>query len=123
VRLLLDAHVSVPAVGRRLEAKGHDVRALDREPELEGLDDDEVLTLAAQEGRVLITHNVSDFPRILRDWAASGRSYAGVMLIYRIDHREFDLIVRGVERWLERRPTEGEWLDLPAVVDRSWASG
>ena len=123
MRLLLDAHVSGPAVGRRLEAKGHDVRALDREPALEGLDDDEVLALATQEGRVLVTHNVSDFPLILRDWAASGRSHAGVMLFYGIDHREFDLIVRGVERWLERRPTDAEWLDFPAVVDRGWASG
>jgi hypothetical protein len=123
VRLLLDAHVSGPAVGRRLEAKGHGVRAVDREPALEGLDDDEVLAFAEQEGRVLVTHNVSDFPSILRDWAASGRSHAGVMLIYGIDHREFDLIVRGVERWLERRPTHAEWLDFPAVIDRSWASG
>lgn len=79
--------------------------------------------MATQEGRILITHNVSNFPRILRDWAASGRSHAGVMLIYGIDHSEFDLIARGVERWLERRPADGEWLDLPAVVDRSWASG
>ncbi len=29
VRLLLDAHLSGPRVGRRLEAEGHDVRALD----------------------------------------------------------------------------------------------
>lgn len=123
MRLLLDAHVSGPAVGRRLEAKGYDVRALDREPALEGLDDDEVLALAAQEERILVTHNVSDFPRILRELAASDRSHAGVILVYGIDHREFDLIVRGVERWLERRPTDAEWLDFPAVVDRRWASG
>jgi predicted nuclease of predicted toxin-antitoxin system len=122
VRLLLDAHVSGPVVGRRLEANGHDVGALDQEPALEGLDDDEVLALATRERRVLITHNVSDFPRILREWAASGRSHVGMMLVYGIDHREFDLVVRGIERWLERRPTEAEWTDLPAVIDRRWAS-
>jgi hypothetical protein len=123
VRLLLDAHVPGPAVGRRLEAIGHDVRALDREPALEGLDDDEVLALAAQEGRVLVAHNISDFRRILRDWAESGRSHAGVILVYGIDHGEFNLIVRGAERWLERRSTEAEWRDFPAVIDRRWASG
>jgi predicted nuclease of predicted toxin-antitoxin system len=62
VRLLLDVYVSGAVVGRRLEANGHDVRALDQEPALEGLDDDEVLALAAQQGRILVTHNVSDFP-------------------------------------------------------------
>jgi hypothetical protein len=51
VRLLLDAHVSGPNVGRRLEQNGHDERALDQEPALEGLDDDDVLALAASERR------------------------------------------------------------------------
>lgn len=90
MRLLLDAHVSGRAVGSRLEASGHDVKALDAEPALEGLDDDDVLALAVGEGRILVTHNVADFPRILREWAASGRPHAGVILVYRIDHREFD---------------------------------
>ena len=66
MRLLLDAHVSGPSVGRKLEAAGHDVQALDREPDLEGLDDDDVLALATEERRILVTHNVSDFPRILQ---------------------------------------------------------
>jgi len=96
VRLLLDAHVSGPNVGRRLEGAGHDVRALDQEPALEGLDDDEVLALAATEERILVTHNVADFPRILREWAASQRAHAGVILVYGIDHSEFAPITRGV---------------------------
>jgi hypothetical protein len=47
--------------------------ALDEHRNLEGLDDPEVLELATQEGRVLLTHNVKDFPDILRDWADEGR--------------------------------------------------
>lgn len=123
MRLLLDAHVSGARVGRRLEEAGHDVRALDQEPELEGLDDDAVLALAAHETRILVTHNVADFPSILREWASAGRSHSGVVLVYGIGHAEFDLVVRGVERWLERRPAEDDWLDFPAVVDRPFASG
>ena len=121
MRLLLDAHVSGPSVGRRLEAAGHDVRALDQEPELEALVDEHVLALATGEHRILVTHNVSDFPRILRDWAAAGQSHAGVILVYGIDHYEFDLIVRGVRRWLELRPNQDEWLDHPAVLDHDFA--
>src|SRR5919197_5451073 len=120
MRLLLDAHVSGPNVGRRLEQNGHDVRALDQEPELEGLDDDEVLRLAATEQRILVTHNVADFPRILRDWAAAQRSHPGVILVYGIDHSEFGLIARGIERWLELRQAQADWSDFPAILDRQF---
>jgi hypothetical protein len=121
VRLLLDAHVSGHNVGGRLEKEGHDVRALDREPALEGLDDDEVLALAASERRILVTHNIADFPRILRDWAADGRSHAGAILVYGIDHSEFALIVRGIERWVASRPKQADWIDFPAILDRAFA--
>jgi predicted nuclease of predicted toxin-antitoxin system len=123
VRLLLDAHVSGPRVGRRLEESGHDVRALDQEPALEGLDDENVLALAYEDGRILVTHNIRDFPGIVREWAAAQRSHAGVILVYGIDHREFQLIVRGIERWLELYPEPERWIDLAVVLDRDFASG
>ena len=118
---LLDAHVSGPNVGRRLERNGHDVRALDQEPDLEGLDDDDVLALATSEQRILVTHNVADFPRILREWAAAQRTHAGVILVYGIDHSEFTLIIRGIERWLELRADQADWNDFPAILDRRFA--
>jgi predicted nuclease of predicted toxin-antitoxin system len=121
VRLLLDAHVSGPRVGKRLEARGHDVRALDQEPALEGLDDEEVLATAASEQRILVTHNIRDFPSILREWAAVQRSHAGVILVYGIDHREFDVIVRGIERCLELYPDPASWENLALVADRESA--
>ena len=121
MRLLLDAHVSGPNVGRRLERHGHDVRALDQERALEGLDDDEVLALATSEHRILVTHNVADFPRILRDWAAAQRPHAGVILVYGIDHSEFALIACGIQRWLELRPDPSDWSDFPAILDRRFA--
>lgn len=122
MRLLLDAHVSGPSVGGPLTDKGHDVQALDREPELEGLDDEDVLGLATEAGRILVTHNVADFPEILREWASGGRSHTGVILIYGIEHSEFGLILRGIERWLKLRPRQEDWLDFPAVVHRAFAS-
>lgn len=122
MRLLLDAHVSGPSVGGPLRDRGHDVRALDQEPELEGLDDEEVLALATEDGRILVTHNVTDFPEILREWAAGGRSHAGVVLVYGIEHSEFGLILRGIERWFERRPRQEDWLDFPAILSSQFAS-
>ena len=119
MRLLLDAHVSGRRIGERLAAKGHDVHALDREPELEALDDDSVLELAATDRRILVTFNVADFPTILREWASAGRTHAGVILVYGIDHSEFALVVRGIERWVETYP---EWSDRAVVVSRDFAS-
>jgi Domain of unknown function (DUF5615) len=119
MRLLLDAHVSGRSVGRPVTEKGHDVRALDREPEHEGLDDEDVLDLATEDERILVSHNVADFPEILRDWAAAERSHAGAILIYGIDHSEFGLVRRGIERWLDLRPGQEDWLDFCAVVNRN----
>lgn len=122
MRLLLDAHVSGPRVGRRLQAAGHDVLALDQEPSLEGLDDSDVLALAAAEQRILVTHSIRDFPDILREWADAQRSHAGAIFVYGIDHREFELIVRGIERWLALYPQQSSWSDLAAVLDRDSGS-
>jgi predicted nuclease of predicted toxin-antitoxin system len=122
MRLLLDAHVSGKRVGEALRARGHDVRALDEERQLEGLADDEVLALAAADERVLVTHNVADFPAILRAWAEASRSHTGVILVYGIDHSEFDLVARGLERLFEPRPSQEAWLDYTAVLTRSLVS-
>jgi len=121
VRLLLDAHVSGPKVGRRLQAAGHDVRALDQEPTLEALPDEEVLALATGEQRILVTHNIHDFPTILREWGQAGRSHTGIILVYGISQHEFDPLVRGIQAWLQRRPQQDDWRDYPAVLDRQLA--
>lgn len=119
MRLLLDAHVSGPRIGRRLREAGHDVRAIDQEQDLEALADDDVLATA--EKRILVTHNIADVPTLLREWAAAGRSHAGVILVDGIDHNEFDLIARGIARWLEARPRQDDWIDHSAVLDRIFA--
>jgi predicted nuclease of predicted toxin-antitoxin system len=123
VRLLLDAHVSGPRIGSLLQEKGHDVRALDQEPELEGLADDDVLALATEEERILVTHNIRDFPEIVRDWMEAQRPHAGVILVYGVDHSEFQTIAGGIQRWLDLYPESDDWTDLAAVLDRTFASG
>jgi predicted nuclease of predicted toxin-antitoxin system len=118
VRFLLDAHVSGPRIGRRLREAGHDVRALDQEQALEGLDDEEVLALASHEERILVTHNIRDFPEILREWGAAQRAHAGAILVYGVDLREFNVVARGIERCLESYPEPADWIDLGVVVNR-----
>ncbi len=61
LRLFLDAHISGPRIARALRERGHDVRAADQERELDGFEDERLLELAAQEGRVMVTFDVKDF--------------------------------------------------------------
>jgi hypothetical protein len=122
LRFLLDAHVSGLTVGRRLEADGHDVRPLDKDPALDGLGDDLVLVLAAEEHRIVVTQDIGDFPSMLREWAAAARPHAGAIVVYGIDHSEFELIIRGVQRWVELYPDPRSWADLAVSVDRAFAS-
>jgi len=120
VRLLLDAHVPGPNVGRRLEQNGDDVRALDHEPALEGLDDDEVSrSPRASSGSSSPTTSPTS-----RGSCATGpprNAHAGVILVCGIDHSEFALIARGIEHWLRLRPDQAEWTDFPAILDRRFA--
>jgi predicted nuclease of predicted toxin-antitoxin system len=119
VRLLLDAHVSARGVGLHLGRKGHDVLALTDDPAYEGLDDEGVLTLATAEGRILVTHNVADFPPILREWAAESRSHSGVILVHVIDHAEFGLLIDGLHKLLAERPAQPDWIAVSEVLSRS----
>jgi len=49
VKLFLDAHISGTRIARALREAGHDVRAADEERELDGLTDEELLSIAAAE--------------------------------------------------------------------------
>lgn len=72
MKLFLDAHVSGRRIGHVLRQAGHDVRAADEERGLDGWTDEQLLELAASEGRVMVTFDVADFPDI-------GQKPTGVM--------------------------------------------
>jgi hypothetical protein len=116
VRLLLDHHLSGHRIGGPLRTAGHDVRALQEDPELEGIADRDVLALAATEGRIVVTRNSRDFVPLAREWAELGRGHAGIILVWSFDHNAFSAIVEGVERRLAAYPTQDEWYDLVVSV-------
>lgn len=118
MRILLDAHVSGPRIGASLSAEGHGVLAADQERDLEGWSDEELLALAAAEGRILVTFDVGDFARIAQRWAAEGRSHAGVILIVRLGHSEFGTTLDAIRRGLGARPSHEAWRDQVAFVGR-----
>jgi NAD(P)-dependent dehydrogenase (short-subunit alcohol dehydrogenase family) len=119
LRLLLDAHVSGRVMATALAKRGHDVRALTDEPALEGLDDEDVLRLAVEQDRILVTYDVKDFPPLLRAWAEAGRGHAGCDVVHGLDHREFGRLLRGLDCLFTARPAHEEWRNLAVFLSRA----
>ncbi len=120
MRLILDLHVSGKRVGRALSREGHDVRAADAEgPVFDAMADEDLLAVAAEESRVLVSRNVRDFPRIAGEWARLGKHHSGIIMIPpSIDHAEFGAIASGVGALLAGTGSDDwrdrfEWLARP----------
>jgi len=119
VRIILDAHVSGKRVGAGLRLQGHDVRAVDEGRALEGLGDSELLDLATEDGRALVTFNVRDFVPLIVERASLSRPHAGVLLVPNsIRHQDFGLIVSSVHAALAGASPE-TWLDRVVWVRRT----
>jgi hypothetical protein len=118
VRLFLDAHVSGRRIADTLRQSGHDVRAADEERALDGWSDDDLLALATNEGRIMVTFNVHDFPLIVRRWSEASRQHAGCAILVGIDHSEFGVILRVLDATLTARPRQQEWRNYACFVSR-----
>jgi predicted nuclease of predicted toxin-antitoxin system len=116
VRLILDANLSPKRIGSVLGRAGHDVLSLASDPVLGALDDAQVLELAAEQDRILVTRNSRDFAPLLREWSEAGRHHAGCILIWTLDHHEFGAIINGVTRLLLDRPDHEQWRDLAVAL-------
>ncbi|HEV2953846.1 MAG TPA: DUF5615 family PIN-like protein [Candidatus Dormibacteraeota bacterium] len=103
----------------RLLAEGHDVVAANEDPHLARLDDRSLLQHAASDERVLITCNVRDFPAIVRERGEEMREHAGCIILVRVDHSEFGIILRSLSRIFENLPTQEAWHNLCRFVSRS----
>lgn len=119
MRILLDAHISGKRIGSRLASEGHDVRAVDSESDLEGLDDADLLELAAREGRVFITFDVKDFAPLLMEWAEAGRGHAGCIFVRGFRNDEFGAITGALVERLEERSKQPDWIDLVSWLSPS----
>ena len=81
MKALLDEQLS-PQIAARLRDKGHDVEAVaERADFVGGSTDRDVLELATQEGRAVVTNNVKDFRPLAAQWLAQGQIHAGLILV------------------------------------------
>ena len=85
---------------------------------LDGLADEELLSIAAGEGRVFVTFDVKDFPVIARRWAEAGRAHAGCAIVVGIDHGEFGAILDTIACELSARSRQADWVELTLFLAR-----
>lgn len=79
MKLLLDE--MYPAhLARELRERGADAEGVDERGPLRGLADEELLVVAAREGRALVSENVADFMRLYGEWGGVGRRHAGIVI-------------------------------------------
>jgi hypothetical protein len=69
---------SVMAV--QLRRVGHDAISVTDDPESTGLDDARPCDLALASGRAIVTENAADFPRIVKERAATGRAVPTLLI-------------------------------------------
>jgi hypothetical protein len=115
LRLLLDADLSSRSLVRMLTERGHDVVAARVVDELKQLDDPILFAVAQEQRRIVITHNVHDFPDILRAWAEAGRGHHGCILSF-LPTNAFGEIGRRFDRWFQQFPSPADWIDRVAAL-------
>lgn len=91
--------------------------ALDQDETLGRLADEEVLALAAEDKRIVITHNVRHFVPIVRSWMEARRSHHGLILVT-LPHTDYGSIIRRLERGFAARPDQEEWIDRVEFLGR-----
>ena len=114
--LLLDANLSPKRIGSVLEKRGHDVVSLAADPAFDALDDPQVLELASNQGRILVTRNSRDFAPLLREWSEGNRHHCGCILIWTLAHNESGAIISGVTRLLGEYRDPEQWRDLAVAL-------
>jgi hypothetical protein len=78
--LLLDEMMSAK-IAVQLRERGLDVQAVLERRELVTYPDEALLELATREEQILVTKNIVDFGPLSQQWAADGRSHAGLVFI------------------------------------------
>jgi hypothetical protein len=115
LRLLVDEDMASKALVGLLRQHGHDIRTAG-EAGLLASPDGDVIQLAYEEGRVLLTGNGADFALLHRD----GTQHAGVLAVYRDRDPSKDMSRRDIARALANVEAAGMDLHGQFVALNDW---
>lgn len=111
ILLFLDEDVD-PLLAGTLRLRGIDAVSV-HHLGLRGAPDHELLERATAEGRVLMTHNITDFVGLATRWAQAGRVHAGIVVSRQVS---FKILLRRATKFLARNDAGGmrdrlDWLE------------
>jgi len=115
LRLYLDDCTCSKRLTAKLRAAGHDVLT-PVEAQTSGLPDREHLQLAIADGRIMMTHNCSDFEELHRETA----THAGIVAIYQDNDQQRDMTHDDIVRALENLANSGAPLEKTFHVLNFW---
>lgn len=95
IKLFLDEHVWQGLTGA-LRELGYDALHV-CDADRAGMDDDEQLAFAAEQGRVVLTYNIKHFAPLAQVWYEAGRDHAGIILSEQLEPGE---LLRRVKKLL-----------------------
>lgn len=105
IRLYIEEDAMARTLVQGLRARGVDLTTVVDEG-MKGRDDNEQLERATQQRRVIYTFNVGDFCKLHRDYAAAGKSHAGIIVVYRQRYSVGEQIRRLIELIGMKSPEE-----------------
>jgi hypothetical protein len=80
LRLLVD-EMYPPVIAEQLCRRGHDVNAVTAHPELRSFSDPDLLRVAQDQRRAVVTENVADFISLVDDYDHRGRAHHGLVFV------------------------------------------
>ena len=117
MKLLLDEHFS-PEIARQLRNQGHDVVAARERVEWHGASDAELLDIAKQEQRAVVTENVVDFIALHRRSVVRGDRHCGLVFT---SPRQFPRTRRAIGKLVRALEVQlAAHADPDALVDQTW---
>ena len=92
--------------------KGYDVVSVE-EAKMREASDEQLLSFAARERRVLVTYNIRDFQLLISEWHRAGRHHSGIIFVNEktASQKTVGPLVRTLKKLLDTAPRSPGWLD------------
>jgi len=110
-------------LARALREGNVEAEGVDERSPLRGLADEELVVVAAREGRALVSENVADFMRLYGEWAAADRRHAGIVIALSLRFSRtpagYEVLVGCLVELCGQRPDDEALADAVHFLDRT----
>jgi predicted nuclease of predicted toxin-antitoxin system len=99
IRLYLDRHIKL-RLADDLRERGFDVLTTGQAT-MDTASDEQQLAFATEQDRAILTFNIRDFAPLHKQWLATGRNHAGIVVSQQLGSRQYGALLSRTVRLLE----------------------